>query len=329
MLQIFHIGSQPNGNIEFSGLEDMPEWAGKSDEQTVWVNMEDPNAAEIKYISDIFLVPDGFLSDPLDPAERSRASHMDDTTLIIARASYHSEKHSEAVEICEEQNYPTVPIGIVISKGAIITVCRIPDLVKELLAGKINAGKSRKRVCMAARLLEKISTRFIRHLQKLDALTGEIEESMHQSTRNEDLRRILQIEKTLVYFLNAIKANALALEKLLTNTGFAWDAEERERLADALIECRQAVDMGEVFTQITGHMSDIYASMISNNMNTVMKFLAAVTLILMAPTIVVGLYGMNVPLPFQEKIWALPIIVMGIIGVCVFLWRFLLKRHWM
>jgi magnesium transporter len=152
---------------------------------------------------------------------------------------------------------------------------------------------------------------------------------MQKSTRNEDLKRILQLEKTLVYFLNSLKANALVLEKMLTNQAFDWDEEEHERLADALIECRQAVEMGEVFTQIIANMSDIYASMISNNMNMVMKFLTAITLILMAPAIIVGLYGMNVPLPFQDSPWALPIISLGTVAVCLALWRYLLRKHWM
>lgn len=329
MLQIFQLNAQENAGLEFIRLPRLPENAGANDEKNLWLNLEDPDPAELKYIAELFRLPEDFLSDPLDPAERPRAGHAEGATLIIARASYHPENSAEGAARREEQSYPTVPVGIIITANSLVTVCRIPGLVADLLGQKLGAANTRVHIGIALKLLEKISIRFMKHLQKLDDLSNQIEEAMQEATRNEDLRRILQLEKTLVYFLNALKANALVLDKLMTGAGFVWHGDEKEHLADALIECRQAVEMGEIFTQITANMSDIYASMISNNMNTVMKFLTAITLILMAPSIIVGLYGMNVPLPFQESPWALPLISIGTVGVCWALWRYLLKKHWM
>lgn len=333
MLQIFQISENHGASLEFTRLPQMPENPTANENGSLWINLEDPDPAELKYVADLFMIPDDFLLDSLDPAERPRAARAEKATLIIARASYHPESNpasqsDDAEKARAEQNYPTVPIGIVLTPSALVTVCRVPGLVSETLGNKAPGG-GRPHTCIALRLLEKISTRFMKHLEKLDALSNQIEEAMQRSTRNEDLKRILQLEKTLVYFLNALKANALVLEKLLGTTGYIWEEAEREHLTDALIECRQAVEMGEIFTQIIANMSDIYASMISNNMNFVMKFLTAITLILMAPTIVVGLYGMNVPLPFQEEAWALPLIIMATLAICWLLWRYLLKKHWM
>lgn len=335
MLQIFKIGGRGAPTLEVARLPRMPENAGKPGADELWLNLEDPDPAELKYAATLFKIPEDFLGDSLDPAERPRAAHAGDASLIIARASYHPELEPDAPgdpdgdpDKREEQSYPTVPIGIVLTESAIITICRVPGLVSDLLGPHIPAGRARERVCIAMRLLEKISTRFMKHLQKLDELSNRIEEAMQLSTRNEDLRRILQLEKTMVYFLNALKANALVLEKLL-GSGFNWEGDEPEKLADALIECRQAVEMAEIFTKIIANMSDIYASMISNNMNSVMKFLAAITLILMAPSIIVGAFGMNVPLPLENSRWGLPLISLGTALVCWLLWRYLLKKHWM
>lgn len=339
MLQIFQIGGRDTPLLEVTRLPRMPENAGKPGADELWLNLEDPDPAELKYAATLFKIPEDFLGDSLDPAERPRAAHASDAVLLIARASYHPELEPDAgggpdggpnggPDKREEQSYPTVPIGIVIAENAIITICRVPGLVNDLLGPRIPAGRVRERVCIALRLLEKISTRFMKHLQKLDELSNRIEEAMQLSTRNEDLRRILQLEKTMVYFLNALKANALVLEKLL-GSGFSWEGDEPEKLTDALIECRQAVEMAEIFTQIIANMSDIYASMISNNMNSVMKFLAGITLILMAPSIIVGAFGMNVPLPLENSRWGLPLISLGTALICWLLWRYLLKKHWM
>lgn len=330
MLQIFQISVEANAKITPVRLARIPEeYRHNAGGHFLWLNLEDPDQAELRHIAESCGLPDDFLNDPLDPAERPRAGHVEGAALIIAKASYRPAGNAPPGG-GEEQNYSTVPIGVIITPNALITVCRVPGLAAELLSGGVIACGDRPHACLALKLLEKISSRFIRHLQKLDEASGQIEEAMQQSTRNEDLRRILQLEKTLVYFLYALKANALVLEKLLENPShYPWHPDERELLGDALIECRQAVEMGEIFAQIITNMSDIYASMISNNMNMVVKFLTAITLILMAPTIVVGLYGMNVPLPFQNSPWTLAAIAAGTVGICWALWRYLQKKHWM
>lgn len=330
MLQFFQLNRSDGVNLDISRLAQLPEKYQSSEDVCLWINLEDPDEEEIKHIADLFGLPTDYITDPLDPAERARAAHSGNNSLIIAIASYLPEASSEpSPDYEEEQAYKTVPIGIILSNRVVITVSRVPELVSGLLSKKVPAEDAKAHMCIALNLLQKISTRFIKHLQRLDEISGKIEEGMQKSTSNEDLHRILQLAKTLVYFLNALKGNDLVLDKLLNSQVFSWEKGEREQLADALIECRQAVAMADIYAQITSNMSDIYASMISNNMNQVVKFLTAITLILTAPTIIASLYGMNVPLPFQESPWGLPVIIGSTLVLCVLLWRYLSKKHWM
>lgn len=178
-------------------------------------------------------------------------------------------------------------------------------------------------------MLQQSSIVFVKHLQELEKMAEKVELSMRRSMRNEELSRMMQIQKTLVYFMTALKANAPVMEKLYNLPGHPLQEDEAELLLDGLRECRQATEMGEVYSQIIASMSDTFAAMISNNVNSVVKFLTAVTLILMAPSAIFSLYGMNVPLPFQDSPEALLIIVGFTIAVCIGLWLYLTKKHWM
>lgn len=324
MLEIF----QPNGK-NLTLLDEFPKQLNaQTPEQNsaskpdCWINLAAPSLEELQIVSERLNIPMDFFTDSLDPAERPHLLHTEACTLIIARVSVKPPKTSK-------YKYSTLPVGIVITSGAVVTVCRDAETVRSLVENKIHGGKSRERIRIALTVLQQISIRFIEHLEEFDNLTGDIEKAMRQSTRNEDLSNMMQLEKNLVYFLTALKSNALVLDNLLTSDSTVWEKGEKEILTDALTESRQAVSMAEIYSQVTSNMNDIFTSMVSNNMNSVVKFLTAVTLVLMAPTIIVGLYGMNVPLPFQESILALPLIGAGTVGVCWLLWRFLQRKHWM
>lgn len=329
MLQFFLLNRSDGENLEISRVAQLPANYQPSSNTPLWINLEDPDTAEVKYITELFNLPSDFLTDPLDPVECARASHTTSSSLIITIASYLPETPTGEAVGHEEQAYQTIPIGIILLGETVLTVSRVPGLVSSLLSKKVIVEDARVNVCLALNILQKTSNRFIKHLQRLDEVSNQIEEAMRKSTSNEDLHRILQLAKTLVYFLNALKGNDLVLDKLLNSQIFSWEKGEREQLADALRDCRQAEGMADVYAQITANMSEIYASMISNNMNQVVKFLTAITLILTAPMIIASLYGMNVPLPFQESTWGLPAIVGATLAVCLLLWRFLSKKNWL
>ena len=294
-----------------------------------WINLADPTPEELGRVASELDIPYDFLTDSLDPAERPHMRQEGDIFLVICKAPRRENERGEGRAEAGGLPFSTVPVGVVVTPYAVVTVCRDPLLGRQLVEGKRSDKHSRVGILLALTVLQQSSMIFINHLQELDNLTGELEERMRRSMRNEDLARMMQLEKTLVYFLTSLKGNAMVLEKIGGLQEPRLSQEARDLLVDALIECRQAVDMAEIYIQILGSVSEASASMISNNMNTVMKFLAAITLILMVPTIIVGVYGMNVALPFQDRPFVFALILAFTVIVCLLLWVFLSRKHWM
>lgn len=330
----------------------------------VWVNLQSPTAEELARASAEFGVPLDFLQDCLDPQERPHALSDEGICMIICKVS---------AKNADDAGRPflTVPLGVVITRDAVLTVCSRPGIAKEFVfkawsghGGKVSApvsadsgmcdqvkttksakasknatgkacidkndnGRFRPGVELALRLLQECGIRFIRHLQELDLLTEDIEQRMHRSMRNEDLAVMMQVEKCLVYFTTSLKGNLGVLEKIGSNQLFTLHDNEKQLLTDAMIECKQAADTGQVYLDILSSISDTSASMISNSMNSIMKFLTAITLLMTVPTVIVGVFGMNVPLPFQESPLALLLILVFTFVLCWLLWKYFVKKHWM
>ncbi len=291
-------------------------------EADCWINLADPEMPEIRKVKEALSLPGDFFTDALDPAERPRIETRGDVIFMAIRVSYPT---PEGVR----PPFMTLPVGIILTPSAIVTVSSSPRIVEKLLASKLPRLNSRDRMRMALALMQQASIGYVQDLEVIDGLTSLVEESMRQSMRNEELARMLHIEKTLVYFVTALKANNGILERLSNSTTIKLNEEERALLLDTVIECKQATETAEIYAQIVSSLSETFASMISNNMNQVMKFLTGITLILMGPSIVVGLFGMNVPLPFEQNAWALPLIVLGTVVICVVLWRYLVHKDWM
>ncbi|MDR2893130.1 MAG: magnesium transporter CorA family protein [Deltaproteobacteria bacterium] len=322
--------------LEYFSLDDKIPKPLTECRQGCWINLADPTPEELVKVAAELAIPFDFLTDSLDPAERPHMRQEGEFFLVICKAPRASnaskDKNSPSCRPGINAGCPpfaTMPVGVIVTPQVVVTVCRDPELGRHLVDGKRSDKHSRQGILMALTVLQQSSMIFIDHLQELDALTAELEERMRRSMRNEDLANMMQLEKTLVYFLTSLKGNAMVLEKIggLQNPPLA--PEERTLLVDALIECRQAVDMAEVYIQILSSVSEASASMISNNMNSVMKLLTSITLVLMLPTIIVGAYGMNVALPFQEHPLAFALIVAFTVIVCLLLWFFLSRKRWM
>lgn len=315
-----------------------------------WLNLASPSDEEISRAAAELGVRKDFITDSLDPAERPHALADGQTRLIICKVSSPN-PDPEGIP------FKTVPLGIIITPEAVATICRHEVLAMHLassagfslsehaaplpqtapvdstvavLAGKAGDGQAARRgVLFALSLLQQSSIRFTSHLQQVDLLTAELEPRMHRPMRNQDLVRMMQIEKTLVYFATSLKGNNGVLDKIASNQFLELDSHEAALLTDSVIECRQAADMAEIYIQILASMSNTSASMISNDMNSAMKFLTGITLVLTVPMLIAGIYGMNVPLPFQGSPLAILGIVAATVVVCRFLWVYLSKKHWM
>ncbi|EAG9542588.1 magnesium transporter CorA family protein, partial [Listeria monocytogenes] len=177
----------------------------------------------------------------------------------------------------------------------------------------------------ALQILYMISTTFLRHLKRLNRQTDEIEKELHESMKNKQLYDLMGIEKSLVYFVTALKSNKVVLDKMMRQNIVKMYEEDQDLLEDVIIENRQGIEMAEVHSNILSGMMDAYASIISNNMNIVMKFLTSFTIILTIPTMVFSFYGMNVKLPFMNTpmAWMLTLgFAFGIAGaLAIVFWR--------
>ena len=282
-----------------------------------WVHVTDPTPDEIQRLVREFQIQPEVISDILDPNERSRSEREDDYTLIIVRVPVY--------EPGKQIPYSTIPLGIILSDELIITVCmkEIP-LIQDLMENRIRNFHLFNKRTFVLQIFLRSAVYFLRYLKEINQQTSQIELDLQKSVRNNELIRLLEIEKSLVYFTTSLKGNALLLEKLSRMNFIGRDETETDLLEDALTENRQAIEMTNIYSNILSGMMDAFASVISNNLNVVMKRLTSISIILMIPTLLASIYGMNIPLPFQHSPFAFAGIlassaVLALIGAMLFL----------
>jgi magnesium transporter len=288
-----------------------------------WVNMINPSQEELQRVSVLLGVPLDHLSDPLDADERARIEMEDGVILLVIRVPIENEGEARVP-------YQTLPIGVVITPSAVITVCRSSrDLVTELLNGRTRIVDTAERMRFAIHLMQRTSLMYLHCLKDINRRSDVIEQRLQLSTRNQELIDLLGIEKSLVYFATSLKANDIIMDKVLRMRNVKLSADETDLLEDAITENRQAIGMTSIYSDILSGTMDAFASIISNNMATVMKFLTGFTIIMMIPNIVSGIYGMNIPLPFQDEIHAFSIVSAITAGACVLACLVFLKKRWL
>jgi magnesium transporter len=273
-----------------------------------WINLVEPSTTELERVLTFSGVPRDFLTDPLDTGERPRFDHDDDAELLIVHIPM-------PVDDDEVVPYRTVPLGIIFAKDAIITVCSAHTPVTAAFLDQI------RRVCppsdryrFAFRLLWHAGVLFLRYINDIHQRTIVLEEELHESISNKVLLKLLTIEKTFVYFTTSLKADTIALARANTARQLVLSEEDRDFLEDAMVEYQQALETATVHANILNGTLDTFASLINNNLNNVMKYLTAATIMLAVPTLVASLYGMNVQLPLKDCPHAFTI-VMAISGV--------------
>jgi len=273
-------------------------------EKGYWVNLVNPTAEERQKVALQTGLPQDFIEYPLDKEESSRIEVEDGCVLIIIR-----------VPVIRDDVYDSIPLGIIITDNNFVTVC-LEDIVvlSDFTSSRTKGFYTFKKTRFLLQILHKTALNYLRYLKQIDKRSEEIQQKLHRSTRNEELIKLLSLEKSLVYFTTSLRANQIVMEKLL-KTHLAKDPESLEMqahlikmyeededlLEDVIIENKQAIEMSDTYTQILGNTMDAYASVISNNLNIIMKFLTSVTIVLMVPTMMASFYGMNITLPYQHS----------------------------
>ncbi|MCG8332581.1 MAG: magnesium transporter CorA family protein [Chitinophagales bacterium] len=295
-------------------------------EDGCWINISPPfSHEELEEIALQFDIPLDFLTDSLDIDERSRYEREDDIRLIVVNTPILNETEEENDAI-----YITVPIGIIMVAGYIITITSYENpVLQSFLDDKVRHFNPDDESGFVLHMMEQNVYRFLTCLKKLNLKRNLIEKELYDSSRNRELKQLLSIEKSLVYFVNSLSANEL-LKMKMKRTDFLNirdDEDKSDLFEDIIIDNSQALEMANIYTNILNGTMDAYGSIISNNLNITIRRLTTITIILMVPTLVASFYGMNVPLPLQGKSYAMAVIFgVSIVFSLLVAWYFQRKR---
>ena len=272
----------------------------------VWVKAVDPTPEEIQQLVNWGIDAD-YINYSLDLDEMPRIERDDDYTFILIRIP-HRQPDSDIP-------YITIPLGIMIKGNMIVTICRYDkEMFKVLANGKYRLLKTGKRYRFALYIFLETATRYLTHLREINRMTEAIEDQLQQSTRNREVLELLKYQKSLTYFATALRSNEVMMERVQRTQIFNYYEEDQDLLEDVLTENQQAIQMTNIATELLAAMMDAFASIISNNLNAVMKILAALTIIIALPGTVGTFFGMNVRLPLSDTS---PFSFLTVIGISI------------
>ncbi len=286
-------------------------------ESGVWISVIDPSETEISDLEDDMGIDRDYIRAALDEEEPSRIESDDGVTLIVVD-----------YPIAEQDNdpdrtllYSTMPMSIIITAENVITVsARENTVVDELAKGVVKGVRPQLRTRFVFSILLRIAARYLQYLKQIDKISNYVEGTLYRSMKNKGLIQLLGLEKSLVYFSTSLKSNEAVLEKLMRGRYLKLYEEDQELLDDVLIEVKQAIEMTNIYSNILSGTMDTFASIISNNLNIVMKRMTTLTIIIAVPTIVFSFYGMNINenaggLPLAN-VW-FPLVISVVLSVLV------------
>lgn len=281
--------------------------------QDCWINIVAPSDEELLLVARKTQVPIELLRAPLDDEETSRIDIEDDNIMVIVDIPF-TEMEDNSL------TYDTYPLAIIHTQTLIITIClKNSKILTDFVNGKIKSFFTYKKSRFILQILNRVSTYYLIYLRQIDKKSLMIEKRLHKSMKNRELIQLHSLEKSLVYFSTSLKANEITLEKMLKVNIMQKYEDDRDILEDVIIENKQAIEMTEIYSNILASTMDFFASVISNNLNIVMKILASVTILMSIPTIIGGIFGMNIPLPFQgqDGFSSNPIPFLAVIGITI------------
>ena len=274
-----------------------------------WISVIAPTETEISDIEEDMHIDRDYIRAALDEEEPSRIESDDGVTLIVVD-----------YPVAETDNdpdrtllYSTMPMSIIITDSNVITVsAKENTVVEEIAKGVVKGIQPHLRTRFVFSILLRIAARYLQYLKQIDKISNYVEGTLYKSMKNKGLIQLLGLEKSLVYFSTSLKSNEAVLEKLMRGRYLKLYEEDQDLLDDVLIEVKQAIEMTNIYSNILSGTMDTFASIISNNLNIVMKFLATVTIVLSIPTMIASFYGMNVNshgMPFADSPYGFAIVL--------------------
>lgn len=255
-----------------------------------WIDLINPNQDDIKLLTDSLGVDTSFISYILDDEEQPRidVDPENGIKMIFVDIPIKEKKHVIS----------TIPLAILFIKDDYMVTISLEEseVLKDFKLKKVKEFFTQKKSRFAIQILYRTATLYLRYLRNINKEIEKAENKMLKATNNQDLANLLSIEKSLVYITTSLKSNELVLERILKGNVINFYEEDRELLEDAIVENKQCIEMANLYREILSSMTDSFATIISNNLNNMMKFLAGITIVFSIPTMVASFMGMNVPL---------------------------------
>jgi magnesium transporter len=293
-------------------------------EKDCWISMIHPDEIELQNMAERYCIDIDDLRAALDEEERSRIEVEPAYTLVLVDIPKVEKRDGK-------ERYATQPLGILLTKEAIITVCLDDTPILNAIGGKrTREFRTNMKTRFVLQILYRNASLYLQYLRSIDRRSEMVESQLHGSTRNRELIELLELEKSLVYFTTSLRGNEVVFEKLLKNENIKKYPEDTDLLEDVIVENRQAIEMANIYSGILSGMMDAFASVISNNLNIVMKFLAVVTIVLSVPTMIFSAYGMNVSvdgMPFASSPYGFVLIILISIVMSIIVSLYFSKKN--
>ncbi|MGL5544030.1 MAG: magnesium transporter CorA family protein [Cetobacterium sp.] len=293
----------------------------KLTEKNTWIHLSNPTEEEIKVVTNSFDIPEEHVRAALDEEEKARLEIDDDIILVIIDVPIHDENNR-----C---SFTTVPLGIILLNDHILTVSTVKlSLIEEFVQGRIKSFFTFKKTRFILQMLFRNSTYFLLYLKQIGRISDNIERQLKNNLRNQELMLLLELEKSLVYFTTSLKSNEAVLERMMRTEIVKRYPDDLELLEDVIIETKQAIEMANVYSSILSGTRDAFSTVMSNNLNIVMKKLTSITIVFAIPTVVSGLWGMNVGgVPFANDSFGFLWVVLVAVACGIFITWILFKKE--
>ena len=282
-----------------------------------WINLVNPTAEEIATVCSNLKIEDEFIKYPLDYEEQARIDIEDDMTLFVIDVPVIEEEK-------EGKTYSTMPLGLIVVRDEYFISVSLKKnrVIESFEKGRVKGMFTYKKTRFLLQILYLNASYYLNDLKKINKEAENTVKTLQKSMKNKELLQLLNLENSLVYITTSLKANELVMEKTARGKVLKSYEEDDEILEDAIIENRQAMEMGKIYSDILSGTMEASASIISNNLNVVMKLLTSITIVLSIPTLIASIWGMNVKLPFANNPYGFGIVcgISILISIVAFIW---------
>jgi magnesium transporter len=287
-----------------------------------WLHVVDPSDEDLVALRK-FGIPAALLTHVSDPDERPRVEYLGEVVLVVLH-------HPSRPRAQAGAPFVTAPLSVFLTPAGTVTVAPRPvEFLEPLLDGQVTDLSTTLATDFVLRVFWQLADAYLGAMREINASVERLEDSLKRSLRNEEVLGLLEYQKSLTYFATGMRANERALERLQRLPVLRWGEQDQELLEDVRIEVRQAIEMAEISDNILSQMMDAFASIVSNNLNSVMKVLTSVTILLAVPSLIVNIYGMNIGLPGARSALAFAGIVLLCVLLCGALFVVFRRRNWL